>query len=134
ASPANRELLSTASAMFAGCHALDPDDSAAGRLRSALTSLLPAPDRPLPGNTAQFNLCFWACDTALAALAQRGSNPQRSAELADALSIALSGTIDRAAPRAERERIVRELTVLAGYRRSEEHTSELQSPCNLVCR
>src|SRR5256885_11517864 len=26
------------------------------------------------------------------------------------------------------------LSVLAGHVRSEEHTSELQSPCNLVCR
>src|SRR2546426_3576395 len=36
---------------------------------------------------------------------------------------------------AERERkLIRELSQLTRFTRSEEHTSELQSPCNLVCR
>src|SRR2546426_3655034 len=34
----------------------------------------------------------------------------------------------------ERERNVHERPGAAGSARSEEHTSELQSPCNLVCR
>src|SRR2546426_5101170 len=41
-----------------------------------------------------------------------------------ALRVGLSGRLDRPA---------RDLTI-AGRKRSEEHTSELQSPCNLVCR
>src|SRR5256885_5325123 len=57
----------------------------------------------------------------------------------------LPGAADRARDRAEelRERVARvlqsggvdaELALLDPLFRSEEHTSELQSPCNLVCR
>ena len=67
----------------------------------------------MPGSVAQFNLGFWAGDTALAALAQRASGSDRSAELAYVLSIALGGAFDITVPRAERERMLRELTVLA---------------------
>src|SRR5256885_8569187 len=45
----------------------------------------------------------------------------------------LPGTISRLAPtRCDGE--VANRTRTPGSRRSEEHTSELQSPCNLVCR
>src|SRR2546426_7084736 len=36
--------------------------------------------------------------------------------------------------RGRRVRAVREARRIGGEHRSEEHTSELQSPCNLVCR
>src|SRR5256885_6105932 len=39
-----------------------------------------------------------------------------------------------AQPRAARLRARRQLQLVSVQRRSEEHTSELQSPCNLVCR
>src|SRR5688500_20046462 len=34
----------------------------------------------------------------------------------------------------ERDRATQSCVMLSGFSRSEEHTSELQSPCNLVCR
>src|SRR5256885_7938966 len=46
--------------------------------------------------------------------------------------------IAQLAPESDDEVLVTRLTdgssVFVGKRRSEEHTSELQSPCNLVCR
>jgi hypothetical protein len=111
--PKNRELLSTAATIVAACHALEPDENAASRLRAALLSLLPAADQAVPSDAAHFNLCFWACDTALA---QRGGTAERAAQLSDALSIALSGSFDTSATRAEQERAIRGLTVLAAYR------------------
>src|SRR5256885_5533451 len=39
-----------------------------------------------------------------------------------------------APPCLRRVRALEEAGFIKGYRRSEEHTSELQSPCNLVCR
>src|SRR2546426_7863107 len=47
------------------------------------------------------------------------------------------GEIDRAALRAVEDKCIKEAVKLqedVGLQRSEEHTSELQSPCNLVCR
>src|SRR5688500_19304123 len=41
------------------------------------------------------------------------------------LAVALAGSPSPTAPRSK---------ILLSMRRSEEHTSELQSPCNLVCR
>src|SRR5256885_10917294 len=41
-----------------------------------------------------------------------------------------AGRLERSAHDRDRRRLLRELR----RRRSEEHTSELQSPCNLVCR
>src|SRR2546426_8115357 len=40
----------------------------------------------------------------------------------------------RTFPLKPRRRLTFEYVLLAGANRSEEHTSELQSPCNLVCR
>src|SRR5256885_14316975 len=58
--------------------------------------------------------------------------------LHDALPIyEISETLDVAIPHAARDAHASGLTdpvVLLSPARSEEHTSELQSPCNLVCR
>src|SRR5256885_16555397 len=45
-----------------------------------------------------------------------------------------SGSYAYNAAKDTRERIGRLMLMHANKRRSEEHTSELQSPCNLVCR
>src|SRR2546426_5178472 len=51
----------------------------------------------------------------------------RSLEHAWYAHLAVHGQFDTEEPRRSR-------LILAGNERSEEHTSELQSPCNLVCR
>src|SRR5256885_6719554 len=54
--------------------------------------------------------------------------------LHDALPIYSSRGADRAAPRMAARRPLGGVVRSAERHRSEEHTSELQSPCNLVCR
>src|SRR5256885_7894842 len=43
-------------------------------------------------------------------------------------------TLNRCVNRTGRKGWLRQLPTTRNVRRSEEHTSELQSPCNLVCR
>lgn len=116
AAPARNEVLTAAASLIAGCHALEPSESALARLRTSLITLLPSSDRPIAEDTAQFNLIFWACDTVASALARRGCSAERAATLADAVGMALGGTLDPAAPRAQRDQSLRQLTVLATYR------------------
>src|SRR5256885_12334298 len=49
-------------------------------------------------------------------------------------SVPASTTTHRTAPPRFASRSAREKKPLLNVKRSEEHTSELQSPCNLVCR
>lgn len=114
--PNKSELLAAASRIFAGCYALESDDTAATRLRNALLALLPTSEAPLPATPAQWGLAFWAADTALAALNRRGATNERTAALADALSAALGATFDPTAPRLELRRLAAERTALAAYR------------------
>src|SRR5205823_5835 len=113
AAPEKSERLAAASRIFAGCHALEPDEGAAARLRAALILFLPTSEAPLPASAAAWSLSFWAADTAATALDRRGAKSERNVALADALNAALGGAVDPAAPRAERQRLVRERTALA---------------------
>src|SRR2546426_5697788 len=57
----------------------------------------------------------------------------RPAVIGLALAAALLGAARAELPGADPQEAAR-APALAGVQRSEEHTSELQSPCNLVCR
>jgi hypothetical protein len=116
AAPENAELLAAAARLVAGCHALEPDENAASRLRAALLGLLPSVDASLPASAVHWSIPFWAAETSSAALDRRGSKSERTAALADDLSAALGAAIDPAMPRAERQRLLRERTALAAYR------------------
>src|SRR5256885_11069091 len=66
---------------------------------------------------------------------------QRVGQLAGVLVVVevdVPGQIDRAGPNRDLQRLRRvplgDLEQVGQPQRSEEHTSELQSPCNLVCR
>src|SRR2546426_3068816 len=56
------------------------------------------------------------------------------AESTNGLAVVLGHEIAHALARHGAERMSQGLLAQAGGSRSEEHTSELQSPCNLVCR
>jgi hypothetical protein len=96
ASPSDAELLAKVGSLLAGCHALESDEAAAARLRSALLRLLPAPDAPLPAGRADQDLQFWAAQTSAALLDRRGLKPERSR--------ALSADLQRPASRPWRGR------------------------------
>ena len=72
ASPNNLDVRENARGIVGGCHALEPDEAAAVRLRKALLSLLPTTDAPLPSQPEQYDLCFWAAETAVEALRRAG--------------------------------------------------------------
>src|SRR5256885_11957954 len=66
---------------------------------------------------------------------QRGEKPPSADEIAEALAVS-SRLISQIIQRLLQSKLLVEVaTPQAAYcPRSEEHTSELQSPCNLVCR
>ena len=115
ASPQKLDLLENANGILGGCHALEPDDMAAGRLRQALLSLLPAPDAPLPAQPEQYDLCYWAAETAVEALRRAGASPDRRQAMSDALAAALSAPFDPAGELPDLRRLARARTTLAAY-------------------
>src|SRR5205807_6658421 len=81
-------------------------------------------EKHLPGNrkrTGEQGSFFWRKSVALRSRRRGGCETGRSGRLVENLAD-VSERIERD-PAVEMERV-----------RSEEHTSELQSPCNLVCR
>ena len=111
----NAELLQTARGIVSGCLALEPDEAAAARLRAAVISLLPATDAPLPTKAAQYDLGYWAAETAVEAMRRAGASEDRRRGIADALSAALSAPFDPAAELPELRRTARVRTSLAAY-------------------
>jgi hypothetical protein len=111
----NPELLQTAREIASGCLALEPDDAAAERLRTALLSLLPASDAPLPAQAAQYDLSYWAAETAVEAMRRAGASEARRRALGDALSAALSAPFDPAGELTDLRRTARVRTTLAAY-------------------
>jgi hypothetical protein len=109
------ELLQSASGIASGCLALEPDEAAAARLRTALFSLLPASDAPLPVQAADYDLSHWAAETAVEAMRRAGASEERRRALADALSAALSAPFDPAGELTDLRRTVRVRTTLAAY-------------------
>ena len=107
ASPNKADLLETARGILVGCHALEPDESAAARLRTALLSLLPATDAPLPSQPEQYDSCFWAAETAVEALRRACASGDRRQALSAALAAALSAPFDPAGELPELRRLAR---------------------------
>src|SRR2546426_3701865 len=69
--------------------------------------------------------------TLFRSLKDRAKQPEAPAQL-DAFLVAVSG--EDVEPVLKLAHELRDQGVAVEYGRSEEHTSELQSPCNLVCR
>ena len=116
ASPEKGELLAAISKIFAGCYGLEPDEAAAGRLRSALLSLLPASEAPLPASPRIGVFRFGLLKRPRWRLDRRGAKSDRLAARPTRLARRLGGAIDTSLRRPDRQRLVRERTVLAAYR------------------
>ncbi len=116
AGPDRQDILPAALRIVAGCLMLEPEENAAGRLQTALLTLLPSTGLPLPKADSPWTAAFWAADTAAASLARRGATPARKAALADALASVFGETIDQALSQREQQKRLRQLTVLAAYR------------------
>ncbi|HEX5106576.1 MAG TPA: hypothetical protein VFV87_22305, partial [Pirellulaceae bacterium] len=128
----NEELLDVAARIFTGCHALEPDESAAGRLRATLLALLPAADAPLPTQPEQYDLAYWAAETAAGALHREGAAADRTRKLADALSAALSAPFDPAFGRSANLHAARVRTTLAAYQQLTAAASKQPSAAALL--
>src|SRR2546426_5684881 len=80
--------------------------------------------------------CSYACTASVSALARSASQvaESRCGRIASVTRIA--NTTDNASASQKERKILRNRLLIArrSWLRSEEHTSELQSPCNLVCR
>jgi hypothetical protein len=95
--PAKLELLTAVERIFSGAHALEPDEAAAARLRGSLLALLPTPDAPLPTRSEQYDVVFWAAETAASAMHHKSAGPERREALAGAMSASLAAPFDPAA-------------------------------------
>jgi len=71
--------------IVAGCHALEPSDACARRLRDALLGLVPPAEGELPDDVSAYDLAFWTVGTAVAAL----EHPQLDAKRAESLALGL---------------------------------------------
>src|SRR5256885_9142741 len=79
--------------------------------------------RPPRSTLFPYTTLFRSDDAAGVAAGRRGAEPDLKRRLAQAIDDLPHGY-----------RTVFVMHDVEGYTRSEEHTSELQSPCNLVCR
>src|SRR5262245_42108875 len=111
-----QDILPAALRIIAGCLVLEPDETAAGRLQSAVFSLLPSTGAPLPRADSPWTAAFWAADTAAASLARRGATQSRRSSLADSLASAFGETIDPTVPQRDQQKRFRQLTAMAAYR------------------
>jgi hypothetical protein len=115
AAPNKLDLLETGGNVASGCLALEPDEAAVGRLRSALFVLLPASDAPLPAQPEQYEACYWAAETAVNAIHRANITDDRRRDLVDALSAALSHPFDPAADRTTNIKTARARTSLLAF-------------------
>src|SRR5690606_39597835 len=100
---------------------------------SLLLHLLPRPPRPTPfPYTTLFRSPFE--QPAVAALGRIDLEQQAAARRIDVVARAAAVVEDHAIDRERPRRMVTEVVGVLGRQRSEEHTSELQSRENLVCR
>ncbi len=81
--------------VIVGCHALDPSDEAAARLRDSLLGVVPAKTDGPPENVTDYGPIYWAMETAVAALGRKGLDPTRADALALAIGERLQANFDR---------------------------------------
>lgn len=113
--PLKAGMLEAIGRIASGSLALEPDEAAAAKLQTALLALLPTTDAPLPTKPEQYDIGYWASDTAVAALHRAGAKPDRTRALADALGAALAGSFDPSANRRANEQSARARTTLLAY-------------------
>ncbi|HUT94301.1 MAG TPA: hypothetical protein VMY37_32880 [Thermoguttaceae bacterium] len=78
-----------------GCHALEPSDACAQRLRTALVDLVPGVEGGLPYDAFVYDVAFWTIETAVAALEHPQLDAKRAESLAQAIGERLSVDVDR---------------------------------------
>ena len=78
-----------------GCHALEPSDACAQRLRTALVNLVPGVEGGLPHDASVYDVAFWTIGTAVAALEHPQLDAKRAESLAQAMGERLSVDVDR---------------------------------------
>jgi hypothetical protein len=82
--PAREQII----ALLAGCHALDPDEECAARLREGLLNLVPGSDAKL-GRPSAYQRAYFGVETALTLLARQGMPAARAEALAAAIGSAV---------------------------------------------
>ena len=93
--PAREQIV----ALLAGCHALDPDEECAARLREAILDLIPGSDATLTRPSA-YQRAYFGVETALTLLARQGMPAARAETLAAAIGSAVGARV-AATPAAE---------------------------------
>lgn len=115
ASPPKLDFLSAVERIVVAAHALEPNEAAAARLRSSLLALLPTPDSPLPARADQYEIAYWAAETAAASLHHAAASDQRKATLASALGMALAASFDPTANTKLHQDLARARTTWLAY-------------------
>jgi hypothetical protein len=82
--PAREQLVT----LLAGCHALDPDEASAARLREALLKHVPGSDEKL-SRPSTYQRAYFSVETALALLSRQGMPAARAEALASAIGAAV---------------------------------------------
>ena len=86
--PAREQVV----ALLAGCHALDPDEECAARLRETLLKLVPGSDAKLARPTT-YQRAYFGVETALALLSRQGMPAARAEALAAAIGAAVGARV-----------------------------------------
>lgn len=94
-----------------GCHALEPSDACAGRLRKALLDLVPKAESGLPDDLSVYDVAFWTVETAVAALEHPRLDTNRAQSLAEAMGERLGIEVDcRLMPEEQTRHCLRSLS------------------------
>ncbi len=102
----SRTATSVLQEIVAGCHALDPSDAAATRLRERLILAIPKPSTPLPNDARPFRQAYAAAEMAIAAVARPSAPTARSTEMRQELGRALGVSLDPSWDKVELRRQV----------------------------
>ena len=91
------------------CYALDPDDTAAGRLGASLLASVPGPNQRLVEDPALYSNAFWGLRVAVASLAESASaetpySGQRTTSIEARIGQGIGARVDARQPRRQLER------------------------------